>query len=150
MYSFLYSFAVYIVHITITTRSWSNIKVKSALKWLGAFDGYSRAERDYRATIHTVNWFLSFETWTSFCWIDPRWQILQLWWCNFDVKHISRFRNHGKWKWELQWLNSEWEYLFLVNPLTHWGRDEMAAILQTAFSDAFSWMKLFEFCLQFH
>ena len=34
--------------------------------------------------------------------------------------------------------------------LTHWGRDEIDAILQTTFSNAFSWMKMFEFRLNFH
>ena len=35
-------------------------------------------------------------------------------------------------------------------PLTHWGRDKMAAIFQTTFSNAFSWMKMFKFRLRFH
>ena len=34
--------------------------------------------------------------------------------------------------------------------LTHWGRDKMAAIFQTTFSNPFSWMKLYEFRLRFH
>ena len=34
--------------------------------------------------------------------------------------------------------------------LTHWGRDKMAAISQTTLSNAFSWMKMFEFRLKFH
>ena len=34
--------------------------------------------------------------------------------------------------------------------LTHWGRDKMAAVSQTMFSNAFSWMKIYEFCLKFH
>ena len=34
--------------------------------------------------------------------------------------------------------------------LTHWGWDKMAAIFQMTFSDTFSWMKVFEFCLIFH
>ena len=34
--------------------------------------------------------------------------------------------------------------------LTHWGRDEIDTILQTTFSNAFSWMKMFEFRLKFH
>ena len=34
--------------------------------------------------------------------------------------------------------------------LTHWGRDKIAAISQTTFSNAFSWMKMFEFRLKFH
>ena len=29
------------------------------------------------------------------------------------------------------------------NGLTHWGRDKMAAIFQTTFLDAFSWMKMY-------
>ena len=34
--------------------------------------------------------------------------------------------------------------------LTHWGRNKINAILQTPFSNAFSWMKMFEFRLKFH
>ena len=34
--------------------------------------------------------------------------------------------------------------------LTHWGRDKMAAISQTTFSNAFSWMNTYEFRIRFH
>ena len=34
--------------------------------------------------------------------------------------------------------------------LTHWGQDKTDAISQTTFSNAFSWMKMFEFLLKFH
>ena len=34
--------------------------------------------------------------------------------------------------------------------LTHWGRDKKDAISQTTFSNAFSWMKMFEYRLKFH
>ena len=34
--------------------------------------------------------------------------------------------------------------------LTHWGRDKMAAISQTTFSNAFPWMKICQFRLRFH
>ena len=34
--------------------------------------------------------------------------------------------------------------------LTHWGRDNMAAIFQTTFSFTFSWIKMFEFRIRFH
>ena len=34
--------------------------------------------------------------------------------------------------------------------LTHWGRDKMAVVFQTTFSNAFSWMKMYEFPLRFH
>ena len=33
--------------------------------------------------------------------------------------------------------------------LTHWDRDKMVAILQTTFTDAFSWMKMYRFRLKF-
>ena len=38
--------------------------------------------------------------------------------------------------------------IYLV--LTHWSRDNMAAIFQTTFSYAFSWMKMYEYRLKFH
>ena len=34
--------------------------------------------------------------------------------------------------------------------LTHWGRDKMAATSQTTFSNAFSWVKMYEFGLKLH
>ena len=33
---------------------------------------------------------------------------------------------------------------------THWGRDKMAVILQTIFSNAFSWMEICELRVRFH
>ena len=36
------------------------------------------------------------------------------------------------------------------NTLTHWGRDTMAAIFQTTFSNGFFWMQMYEFRLTFH
>ena len=38
----------------------------------------------------------------------------------------------------------------IFNFLSHWGQDEMATILQTTLSNAFSWMKMLEFRLRFH
>ena len=42
-----------------------------------------------------------------------------------------------------------WKHAHLVSPLTHWGRDKMAAISHTTFSSAFSWMKMCEFRVNF-
>ena len=39
---------------------------------------------------------------------------------------------------------------FMHCGLTHWGRDNMAAIFQTTFSNRFSWKKMYEFWLTFH
>ena len=40
-------------------------------------------------------------------------------------------------------------FRFTKTKLTHWGRDKMAAIFQKTFSNAFSWMKMYEFHLRF-
>ena len=34
--------------------------------------------------------------------------------------------------------------------LIHWGRDKMAAIFRTTFTNVFSWMKMYKFRLKFH
>ena len=39
---------------------------------------------------------------------------------------------------------------YAFTALTHWGRDNIAAILQTTFSNAFSWMKMYEPRFRFH
>ena len=39
--------------------------------------------------------------------------------------------------------------LLLLIALTHWGWDKRAAIFQTTFSNAFSFMKIYELCLTF-
>ena len=55
-------------------------------------------------------------------------------------------------KWPVTWkcfhlMTSSTEF---HNELTHWGWDKMAAIFQTTFSNAFSWMKIYKFRLRFH
>ena len=46
--------------------------------------------------------------------------------------------------------NAVWTLKPYSKSLTHWGRDKMAAISQTTFSNEFSWMKMYEFRLTFH
>ena len=48
------------------------------------------------------------------------------------------------------WTRDSTVVICYTTSLTHWGRDKMAAISQTTFSSAFSWMKTFEFWLRFH
>ena len=43
-----------------------------------------------------------------------------------------------------------WQFSATVTELTLWGRGKMATISQTTFSNASSWMKMFEFRLRFH
>ena len=44
------------------------------------------------------------------------------------------------------WDGVQWSWA----SLTHWGQDKMAAIFQTMFSNAFSWMRILVFWLKFH
>ena len=46
----------------------------------------------------------------------------------------------------ISWTNVD----FTVRPLTHWGRDKLATVFQTTFSNTLSWMKMYEFRLRFH
>ena len=39
---------------------------------------------------------------------------------------------------------------FLLVILTHWGRDKMGTVFNTTLSNAFSWMKIYQFRLWFH
>ena len=69
----------------------------------------------------------------------------------YDVTHVGQrwsgnsfaARGYGS----LTWNNDD---LFSAGPLTHWGRDNIDAILQTTGLNVFSWMKMYEFRLQFH
>ena len=59
-----------------------------------------------------------------------------IWWCV-----IYAFWQNGLWHCGMKCTQCS---------LTHWGRDEIDAISQTTFSNAFSWLKMFEFRLKFH
>ena len=53
---------------------------------------------------------------------------------------------------DMWWFPTQHPTDFAAPPtsvLTHWGRDKMAAIFQTTFSNEFSWMKMLEFRLKF-
>ena len=45
--------------------------------------------------------------------------------------------------------SQDWYHIDMLG-LTHWGRDKMAAFSQTISSNAFPWMKMYEFRLIFH
>ena len=70
-----------------------------------------------------------------------------LWWTGNDWCHklwIARRRvnDHGS------IVVVRWH--FIHRPLTQWGRDKMAAIFQTTFSNSFTWMKMHEFQIRFY
>ena len=73
-------------------------------------------------------------------------QVTSITWANIghDVWHYMVPLGHNELKIFLRiCLNGQ-------KPLTHWGRDKMAAISQTMCSNAFSWMEIYEFRLKFH
>ena len=64
-------------------------------------------------------------------------------WLAVPSSSLWRPSNDTQWSWRSN-KDGHWTLL------THWGRDKMDAISQTAFSNAFSWMKMFEYRLKFH
>ena len=63
---------------------------------------------------------------------------------NLKIHHVSYGLEHEMEE-SLPW---RLDILFII--LTHWSRDQMDAISQTIFSNAFSWMKMFQLRLKFH
>ena len=65
---------------------------------------------------------------------------------------ITRFCFHnGHSSLNIIHVQADHMYLNLSWPiLTHWGRDKMAAIFHTTFSNVFSWMKMYELRTKFH
>ena len=60
----------------------------------------------------------------------------------------SQTRDASLTSWRQPFCKLEWPAI--SRHLKHWGRDKMAAIFRTTFSDAFSLMKMYEFCLRLH
>ena len=58
------------------------------------------------------------------------------------LKIITGFR-------EFMWHLCGTQYIPNLHPLTHWGRDKMADIFQRTFSNAFSWMNMYELRFRF-
>ena len=56
-----------------------------------------------------------------------------------DTVYLMKFSLHLAW-----WRPA------LLSQLSHWGRDKMAAIIQTTFWNGFSSMKMYEYRLKFH
>ena len=90
---------------------------------------------------------------------------VSIWW-RHHVAHWSKWLH-----WYYSWERKKWWFLLFTLTsyfcttkqnscevtllmkycmLTHWDRDKMDAILQTIFSNAFSWMKMFQLRLKFH
>ena len=81
-------------------------------------------------------------TWTPVCCL------------RLNIKMVSHQHRNSHYK-DTKFLLPSYDMLIpmpekMVFVLTQWGRDKMDAIWQRTFSNAFSWMKMFEFQLKFH
>ena len=127
----------------IHTFSFKKLHLKmSSVKWPQCVE----AEQDFEEPEFKLSlWELSYIAIASWC-------------CYFAVCQQIVGPPNGQY---LRWLARRWwppsrlcaGHCLGNNPqstLTHWGRDKMAAIFQTTFSNGFSWMKMFEFRFKFH
>ena len=73
-----------------------------------------------------------------------------IWKCRLrnDAKDVSASRCYGPCP--QTYLHHHVRYGMSHLRLTHWGRRKIVAISQTTFSNAFSWIKTYEFRLRFH
>ena len=73
------------------------------------------------------------------------WRIVIIWWCRAEKWYLipmcKTSNNHH--------VSPVCKSISL-SKLTHWGRDKMAAISRTIFSNAFSWTEIYGFRLRFH
>ena len=78
--------------------------------------------------------------------LEPVW-IIRMIELELNQTQFSQYFELINWLW-----NGSFDmlYILVVYILTHWGRDKMDDISQTTFSNAFSWMKMFEYRLKFH
>ena len=83
--------------------------------------------------------------WHSVLTVGKRKQTIQTFF--IYIHYGNLFKHMVKMKWSVITSYLLWSRLMV---LTHWGRDKMADISQTTFSNAFSWMEMHEFRLRFH
>ena len=71
-------------------------------------------------------------------------------WVNANVSADLHFASRTTCYYQLSFIKSKASVAAWVQMLTHWGRDKIATISQTTFSNAFSLMKMYEFRIRFH
>ena len=87
----------------------------------------------------------------------PQWQYLPLGLCKGLWKSLDKFAfqwrlpvtERGSCLFEERRVEWKADDVVIIR-VQHWSRNQMAAISQTTFSNAFFWMKMYEFGLRFH
>ena len=143
---------------------WSYILIKMALV-LADQNKYAQHFLNYWFVLHTIEFLLlmihyrEYQAVYGVHWYIVARKILMIQWTenitilkNMSYFHLSALlRNiteYSKLREELS--KTGIEFTAWITYLTHWGQDKMAAISQTTFSNAFSWMKICRFRLRFH
>ena len=132
-------------------KHWWNRWVETHLKTCSNVDQLSVWNTHYRHPIARL-WGQAMR---RHLWVQCLWSVLYLYqWCVvwYHVilnPVIIRYHciNTNPW---IHWLVNGVGLEAHLYTLTHWGRDKMAGISQTTFSNAFFLIKLFEFRLKFH
>ena len=85
-------------------------------------------------------------------------EIIKMWsetWCShqacFRFKQMFKKLSSVVWKFRIIFdTHGEMRCYYVIVNSPHWGRDKLAAIRQTTFSNAVSWVKMYERRLKFH
>ena len=92
-----------------------------------------------------ISWVLP--QWVAFFHVHGQWDPQAQ--CKGSYKSPDVWYSATSHTWRLTW-SCIWYGFYSKTVLTHWGRDKMADISQTTFSNAFSWMKIHQFRLILH
>ena len=155
---------------------WHHHVYDDVIKWKH-FPRYSPFVRGIRRppvnSPHKCQWRVALMFFFDLCLNKRLSKQLWAWWFETPSHLLWRHRYdiiQVQWRWmmELLWENSwairrrfkQWPSVRMTrfwsqvniaeHHLTHWGRDKVALISQTTSPNAFSWMKMFEFLLEFH
>ena len=127
---------------------WSELWMNNLGRYLVAAAWYGRPHISYISVGFWGSVLSQMETrwrWLLFC--ISKMSFSNMFSLNFEQFFWLKFVTKG---WQIAGALDARLVSVYVKPLTHWGRDKMAAIFLTTFSDAFSWMKMFKFRLRCH
>ena len=126
-----------------------HLSCTNSSKWIMGICCEELENNNYKVLIvHCVetgmSYFLAWRSWSP--WPCIKSQLMRD--CTDGHRVSENMGNFGILHWKILCLY--FTVIFHIHGLTHWGRDEIDAILQTIFSNAFSWMKMYELRFRFH
>ena len=141
--------------MTFSGASADSMLIEKVHVFTESFLGLLFCNQWFRITVESeideISWNLTFQSFSDRIINEISYTYSRLW-CECMVSYWQRFES-----WECQTyicgnslLDGTRSYGTGEKGLTHWGWDKMDTISQTTFSNAFSWMKMYEFGLKFH